>query len=333
MLANPFSVWPVGAALVCWIKSLMDVILHIGAHRTATTAFQQYMHDNAEWLAASGTGFWGPEHTRAGVFSGMYEMRPGVGNTRKMGAELVAEMLRVETDKGVQRLIISDENLMGSVRQNIRDELLYPAVATRITHAMTVLGGRVRQIVIAPRSLETYWCSALAYGVGRGAPVPSRAKLTRIAASRRTWRDVIMDIADAAPAPVLTVTLFEKISTRPDEMLSAMGIEAVPKAVRRGPVNVSPDLPQLRRVLRDRGADHTALPFGMGRWNPFTNAEHDALREHYADDMMWLTAGASGVAKLTEDRLSERAGKNLPRGAQCKGQTDEFQERHVARPG
>ena len=49
----------------------MDVILHIGAHRTATTTFQHYMRGQSSELARAGIGFWGPWRTRGGLFSGV----------------------------------------------------------------------------------------------------------------------------------------------------------------------------------------------------------------------------------------------------------------------
>lgn len=333
MLAQPSFCWPVGAVFQRWMSSLMDVILHIGAHRTATTSFQLYMRDNSAALFQQGIGYWGPDQTRSGVFSGMYELRNGAQRDDQDDKHRIGDKLGEVERRGVTRLVISDENLIGSVRQNIREEALYPQVAERVAHAISILNGRVRGINLSVRSLEAYWCSALAYGVGRGAPVPSRSKLARIAGSERTWRDVIADISRVAPDVKITVSQFEQHCTRPDALFSNMGVGHVPHPNRRQRTNPAPDLPGLRRALAARGAGPDVLPFGMGRWNPFTNAEHAALREHYADDVMWLAAGASGMAGLTEDRLSERAGIKPPQEANCKGQIDEFEERHVARPG
>lgn len=332
MLAQPSYSWPGGAVFQRWMSSLMDVILHIGAHRTATTSFQSYMRGHAERLIEHGIGYWGPDQTRGGVFSGMYALPRRKSSDYQNDMRRVSDKLKEIEDRGARTLVISDENLMGSVRQNIREEVIYPQVAGRVAHALGILDGRVRRISISIRSLEAYWCSALAYGVERGAPVPSRSKLARIAGSARTWRDVVSDIAHAAGDVPIKVSQFERQSGRPDAFLADMEVAHVPPVTRRVRANAAPDLPGLRRALTARGAEPDILPFGMGRWNPFTNAEHAALREHYADDIMWLTAGASGMASLTEDRLSERAGMNPPHKANCKGQTDEFEERHVARP-
>ena len=46
---------PTGAALWHgWTRTFMDVILHLGAHRTATTTFQHYVRDHLEVLSTGG---------------------------------------------------------------------------------------------------------------------------------------------------------------------------------------------------------------------------------------------------------------------------------------
>ena len=50
----------------------MEIVLHIGAHRTATTSFQAYMRGNAPGLVQGGVAFWGPLRTRNGLFSGLW---------------------------------------------------------------------------------------------------------------------------------------------------------------------------------------------------------------------------------------------------------------------
>jgi hypothetical protein len=72
------------------------------------------------------------------------------------------------------------------------------------------------------------------------------------------------------------------------------------------------------------------LPYGMGRWNPFAPDQTAALREVYEDDIMWLAAGADGLARLAEDRSRTRAGTTLPPTAKMEGQSYEQEQRPVA---
>ena len=77
--------------------------------------------------------------------------------------------------------------------------------------------------------------------------------------------------------------------------------------------------------MAENGYENADLPahlaMGEGRWNPFNEEQTAKLREAYADDMMWLTAGADGLATLTEDHSHTRADSSLPVGVLTKGQS------------
>ena len=308
---------PRGAAFDLRVSCAMDIILHIGAHRTGTASFQDYLSRHAEALAAHHVACTHPVAAGTQV------------NTQEVSVQSqVAEARR----QGMQALVISDADLLGSIADNVAQRSLYPATAARLKQITAALDGEISTVVISIRSLELYWCSALAQGVSQGLAVPGRDALAQIARGARGWRDVITDVSDALPQASIAVFPFEQFGGRCDVMLARGAGLQVPVDRQRSWLNRLPRLPELRRVLNDRGASSTDLPFGMGRWNPFTNEEHAALREVYADDMMWLTAGADGRATLIEDRHPERAGSTLPRMAQNKGQQDEHDKRQVARP-
>ena len=54
----------------------MDIILHLGAHRTGAASFQCYLRSVDAELAGLGIGFWGPQRTRQGLFHGLYDAQP-----------------------------------------------------------------------------------------------------------------------------------------------------------------------------------------------------------------------------------------------------------------
>lgn len=326
---------PAGAVVKHWVTRVMDVILHVGAHRTGTKTFQDYMHRHAEPLAEAGIGYWGPGRTRRGLFAGIVP-KPEVAkgrDLRRRAEGRVQLQLTAARARGLKTLVVSDESMIGSVRDNISAGSLYAGIGERMARFARAFEGQVTTVMFSPRSLELYWSSALSYGVARGHAVPERDKLRSIAYARRGWRDVITDLGCAVPDADIKVLPFEYYAGRPEVLLErGAGVEA-PRDSDRAWLNRTPTLPELRRVLADRGTLGAVLPFGMERWNPFTPDEHAALRETYADDMMWLTAGADGIATLTEDHARTRAGQILPAGAQTEGHGDEHEERQVARPG
>ncbi len=336
MIATVPSVWPVGAAFAQKAARIMDVILHIGAHRTGTTTFQDYMRSHRETLAARGIGFWGPYRTRRGLFSGLI---PGAAAARhrdlcrRAEGRIRLHLARARAD-GVRSLVVSDENMIGCARANLRARTLYPAIGERMARFARAFDGHLTRVVISPRAQDLYWSSMIAYGVARGLPLPGGAALDHIARQTRGWRDVITDLACALPPQVdIQVMPFEMFTGRSDALLRlGAGLDAPADGGLRW-LNRAPDLPTLRRRLHERGQDATCLPDGTGRWHPFDAAACAALREVYADDIMWLTAGADGLATLTEDRTGTRAGNTLPPGAMTQGyRTHDRQESHLAQP-
>ena len=308
----------------------MDVILHVGAHRTATTSFQTYLRANRAALSAQGTGFWGPWRTRNGLLHGLADA-PASGHQVERATGRLHLALEGARRHGADRLVVSDENMIGSARHNLRHLALYPAAGERLAR-LTRAFGPVRRVVLQIRALDGWWASAIGFLVPRGEDVPDAAALDRLAASPRSWRHVIADLACACPEAEIRVTPFECFADRPDHLLQAMtDLALVPRAA-PGDFwkNRHPELPALRAALRDRGEDADHLPEGGGRWMPFDGLQAAALREAYADDLFWLRAGADGLANYTEDLPTDRTRANLASVLTERGQGHDRPARKLA---
>ena len=310
----------------------MKVILHIGAHRTASTSLQSYMRRHGAELHSDGVGFWGPRRTRTGLFAGIQPtpgMAPGA-------ARRARGRIRLNVDKaarnGVQSLLISDENMIGSVRLNMRTGQLYPDIGERLARYAHAFDQRIDKVVLSVRGLDQYWASAIAYGVARGHAVPNGTQCDHIAMHPRTWRDVINDVACAVPSANIDVIPFEVSAGRPDLILGTATDQPAPRDAAPEWLNRAPTTSDLQAILADRGDDPAAVPHTTGRWSPFDTAARAHLREAYADDMHWLVAGADGLATLTEKLDHTRAGTTLPYGLQTRGQGHDIQERRMAHP-
>lgn len=141
--------------------TIMDVILHLGAHRTATTAFQTALRLQARGLALQGMAVWTPHVTRAGLFAGIL---PGPGLSaparqldRARGRIAVA-LARAE-QAGMTRVLITDENILGTPRGNIKARALYPAAGFRVARHGHALGPQLRHVHLTLRPLDSYWAS------------------------------------------------------------------------------------------------------------------------------------------------------------------------------
>jgi hypothetical protein len=308
----------------------MNLTLHIGAHRCATTTFQSYLRANSDRLLADGVGFWGPRRTRAGLFRGI-QPGPQIATGRDLHRRaigLIGLQCTQSRDLGLKHLVVTDENMMGTMRSNLRLAELYCGVGERMARFAEAFDGHVTDVVVNIRSLDRYWASALGYGLMAGRGVPTSAALARIAYNPRGWRDVITDIACAIPAARLHVMPFETFAGRPDAQLTAMIGTPAPRTHARLWKNATPLLPELRAML---GATEGALPEGPGRWQPFDAAQVATLKELYADDLMWLIAGADGLAQIAPDPEKTEAGITLPVTDMTRGRRYDSQERHVAR--
>lgn len=312
----------------------MEITLHLGAHRTASTCFQYYLRENETTLRAAGIGVWGPRRTRDGVLTGVVPVQ-GVGRSPKdqhrRAQGRISLSLHRMSDKGLRHLIVSDENMIGAPRRNLRKTKMYDSIGERMAQYSDAFGGRVTRVVLSIRGQETYWSSVLAFAVGRGHRLPNRDDLDRLVTTNRHWREVICDLNCALPGVEIIVLPYEEFGGLPEKKLSIMtGLSKPPMKFAREWINRSPSLAQLRQILKDRGDDPERLPQGEGRWHPFDQAQSMALREAYADDLFWLSAGAEGMATLIEGTGALKTGKTRRALQMTRGQANGIENRRMA---
>ncbi|MCK0167278.1 hypothetical protein MWU52_06925 [Jannaschia sp. S6380] len=277
------------------------VTLHLGAHRTATTSLQGMLAARCDHLAARGIAVWGPGRTRDGLLAGIAGDPGRSGGQRDVRAYRSAGRIAMLRDglehDGISRLILSDANLLGSLRENVLLGRLYPSVSGRAERLNSALPG-VDRIVLTVRNPETWWISVFAAMIGRGFPPPDRAMIDAVAKSRRSWRDVITDLAEAFPTARLSITTYEEAAARPQYAFRSLTGEApaTPIAPRMA---ASPDARMLIDRLRAEGWTGD-LPVEHGRYAPFDPEQRAMLRARYDDDLTWLRRGAGGLV-ATDD--------------------------------
>lgn len=313
----------------------MEITLHIGAHRTATTTFQHYMRESGPALRRAGIGFWGPLRTRGGLFTGLLpDGAEGDAGADMARARIAAALDRAERT-GTRHLIVSEENILGLAARNIRLGRLYPQAGDRIARLARAFDGRLTRLAVTVRPQHGYWPSAIAYAVHRGHPVPDAARLERIARAPRGWRDVLRELA-AAQGAAISVLPF---GTGPETAMAVMTGGAVTPAPAATTLclNAAPDRAELRAALAERGADTAPVPAGEGRWQPFDPDQRAMLAESWLDDEFWLAAGAGGLATYHPHgrpasgtkHQPERAGHHLPPGLLGRGHGHGIEERRM----
>lgn len=315
----------------------MDIILHLGAHRTASTSLQHYLRRNAGALAKSGIGVWEPRDTRDGLLTGVIPVpgRRDPAEQLRRARGRIALHLHKARAAGARVLIVSDENMLGAPRRNLGDHALYAGAGLRMARFADAFGGRVGRVALCVRELDSYWSSVLAFSVARGHRVPQGADIAALVANPRSWRDVITDLACALPDAEIMVLPHEESAGRPEYRLAAMTgrpVAGLPRAHAGDWLNRAPMLGDLRAVVAARGGDPLRLGEGAddARWQPFTPVQSAALREAYADDLFWLRAGADGMATLIEETGPAKAGRHPPAGQTKRGHRNGTEERRLA---
>jgi hypothetical protein len=219
-------------------------------------------------------------------------------------------------DLGVKQLIVSDENMMGTMRANLRVGELYGGVGERIARFAEAFQGHLTDIFLNIRSPEYYWASVFGLFAEHGRGTPHPGLLRRVAHTPRSWRDVVTDVSCAAGGARVHVLPFERFAGRPDAQLAHLIGRPAPGHAAQDKRNTTLPLEQLRRVM---SPSEGSLPEGEGRWMPFDDEQRAMLRETYADDLMWLESGAEGLAVLAEYPAHNKAEKHLPSPDKTRG--------------
>jgi hypothetical protein len=290
------------------VRSLLEVFLHMGAHRTGTTTFQRTLQQNHRDLSKNGVTFWGPRMTRGGMFSGLLRGDDAeAGETRRLIARNQG-VIRLEMDRmqarGQKRLLVSEENMLGGLRANLRAQVLYPGLEARLARFAGAFGPVTTRIGLAIRPYETYWASAYAQGIPQGHRVPEEADLDRLVTQPRTWRHVIGDLARAFPRADIVVWEWDRLVARPRAQLALMAGPVRGLNLRAGQDRHNASAPRevLRAMVADRGGDaFRRIAEGTGPYQPFDQHHIEALQARYREDLTWLRGVSVGRLKFVDE--------------------------------
>ncbi|RYH10667.1 hypothetical protein [Tropicimonas sp. IMCC6043] len=288
----------------------MHVTLHLGAHRTAATTLQRFLALNAKSLAAEGVAIWIPSETRRGLFSGLVRRPDSVTlQLERLGRHSVGRLRMRQHGlerAGATRLLVSEQNLIGTAEDCLRSERLYPFAFERLDRIVPAFHERCDRILFGIRAYDRFWSSLLSQAVMNGHPVPEIAALDRLVTQPRRWRRVIEEISAAFPRADLIICPYERFAGRVERQLAAMvgfaltpGFAARMAGVRNWEARgSSPD--GICEVSADRGHLEPIPISSSERWLPFDRNQRAALIAQYAEDLAWLRAGANGHARLME---------------------------------
>ncbi len=283
----------------------MELVICLGAHGLGADLLADDLICNAKDLEPYGVQSWRQQavsDTTAEAFAAILNSSDAA---KRKGAEARVQLLIEQAPStGCRALVFSDENVIGTRRDNITEADLYPSAGERIGRISRAMGGQVSKLVLSIEPLEIYWTRLLTQQLRLGKPVATARKLDMLTNSSRSWRDLVQDVSRAVPEAELRVLAHSERTALPRNLLSLALDGRFPEGGTQPDPKPEWDLIQLRTILEAFGQDPRQLPQGKGFWKPFSVAQSNTLQERYNDDLFWLTAGADGMATfIKEDRL------------------------------
>ncbi len=264
-------------------------VLHIGAHRTGSTLFQEYMFKRKPAALERGIVIDGIMQTRQELLARViYDARPetiGEEQARLCG------WVRQHLDEG-RRVLISDENLIGTMERNLAERVLYPMPATRLAR-LGPLMEMADTLYLSVRSPAEWWTSCVTYLCSRVTKLPDRAAFASLARVRRPWAKLVGELAAAFPEKWLVVREFGYQTGNPKRQFREVtrwdDLGAFPNLKKKA--NSSKDAGALRERLIAGGANWLKdLPDAGGGLRVFTEDEMQAMAAEYLEDLAAIRA-------------------------------------------
>lgn len=293
----------------------MEIVLHIGAHKTASTYLQKTLAQNTRRLLRHKVEFHGPKSLRPRLAEALARTRPrsdaGIHACRR---DCLAWLIDDAEERGVSRLILSEEQFLGSLRDMAMGDDFYEQAQEAMAPLTEACGGRKVTVLMAIRDYADFLASA--YGqVLRGwrfMPFDLRMREAFLA-QQRGWPELIEDISSLlSKESTIRLWRYEDF-----EILEAAVKEALAGPVASemrnldswpfpGPSHHAVDW--LHERARngnppDQATVHAALDAapkdaGYAAFNPWAAEERLYLAARYRQDHIWMSA-RSDVSWIT----------------------------------
>jgi hypothetical protein len=227
----------------------MDIVLHIGAHRTATTTLQVVCEQNAAQLRAEGIAIWTPRNLRCmAPFRDAPETHLRAGRMRlpklfqepagwlqqpdagRWGGEAarwaearaaVADAIGRLAGRGARTLLMSEENMPGRLRDNLTRRRFYPDAALRLQAYAALLPAPPVRIGLGLRDYATYWVSAYLFAARRRR-LPDFATIAAALAAATGWARLVQTCRETFPDAEICLWRYESAGSRPCEVVDAL---------------------------------------------------------------------------------------------------------------
>lgn len=161
---------------------------------------QGVMGKNAALLAAAGIGAPSQPQIKAAFTKPLGSRLPNVRGGFK-------RLCKESGFRGLETLVISDENLLGFLNSLFSHGLFYPDTAVRLKRLRQMLPMVPGKIVVAIRPYDSFFASAYGRWLSPGRMVLPRAAVAELVLGfERRWVDVLTDISAVFPESELVIS-------------------------------------------------------------------------------------------------------------------------------
>lgn len=270
------------------------VVLHVGAHKTASTHFSELVWGNGALV--SDAGVTAPQKTplRERITQPIAEIEEGVDIRPDLieGACGLAD--------GAQRLLVMDENIIGTPRGLFSPDGMYPRAALRTARSARLFPGAKVEIMLAMRNPRTFVAASWSESLRSNSFTPFRRFLRGVRAEDISWFEIVRQMTQALPEARFTLWRFEDYRDLQGQLLAtALGLESPPEFTPLvSPVRVGLSGRALEAVslrvrmtgdrLPDAEVDEIMARFPKGKDfpapQPWSSWEQEVLSRRYAED-------------------------------------------------
>lgn len=285
----------------------MLIALHLGAHKTASTYVQQALEQSQTALNGVGVGYLTLAKVRSRLTRRLDFAGFGLGRaTRRL----------LEEHRDYERLILSDENILGGLRPARRTRSFYSSRGRRLALLVQMLRPHEMRIFFATRSYGDFISAMYCEYIRHNPFITSETYLARVDILAFSWIEVIATFVRLIGAESVTLWSYEDFQEVEDEVFQALtggrgGLVEKPGRKLRESLSVEAvqmlgeQPPTLTRdEIRSRSKRiSAALPKGPGRpgFTAFSASEAEGLRARYEEEMRLLSSRFPGITMLAAD--------------------------------
>lgn len=211
-------------------KTDLEVVVHFGAHKTATTFLQRFLKNHQGDLRRSGVGYVPLDVCRESITPFVAKIARGPEGARSASADVggmwraISEVAGQADSPGepFRRLVISDENLAGPALAILNKKVLYPSAANRLRILANQFPGARVKLMVCIRDYADFIPSVYCEVLRRHRLAPLEKMLDKGRDVFLSWPSYLLDIAADIPECEVQFWRYEEFAASPRDVAEAV---------------------------------------------------------------------------------------------------------------